>query len=65
VDGTGRSKGLSRNVDTDFRALLLCDGSAQVEVEAEVEESLGLIFSHLNLNLNLNLLEVVRGGESD
>jgi hypothetical protein len=36
---------VSRNVDTDFKALLLCGGFVQVEVEAEVEEILSLIFS--------------------
>ena len=65
MDGTGRLKGVSRNVDTDFKALLLCGGFVQVEVEAEVEESLGLICSCLNLSLNLNLFEVVCGGEID
>jgi len=56
---------VSRNVDTDFKALLLCDGFVKVKVEAEVEESLGLICSCLNLSLNLNLFEVVCGGEID
>jgi hypothetical protein len=56
---------VSRNVDTDFKALLLCDGFVKVKVEAEVEKSLSLIFSYLNLSLNLNLLEGYRGGEID
>ncbi len=55
MDGTGRLKGVSRNVDTDFKALLLCGGFAQVKVEAEVEEILSLNLFLLNLSLNLNL----------
>jgi len=58
-------KGVSRNVDTDFKALLLCGGFVKVKVEAEVEESLSLIFSYLNLSLNLNLLRGCCGGEID